>query len=87
MSNVGSYSLSILRGTYTAVDNGKHIDVTIGDLCVGCGTDSIDLSQGAFATLADLDVGVIPIQWNLRRKNISHASFDDCWGFHSCLCL
>ncbi|KAJ7838184.1 riboflavine-aldehyde-forming enzyme [Mycena olivaceomarginata] len=46
--------------------NGKHIDVTIGDLCVGCGTDSIDLSQGAFATLADLDVGVIPIQWNFK---------------------
>jgi expansin (peptidoglycan-binding protein) len=66
MSNVGSYSLSILRGTYTAVDNGKHIDVTIEDLCVGCGTDSIDLSQGAFATLADLDVGVIPIQWNFK---------------------
>jgi expansin (peptidoglycan-binding protein) len=66
MSNVGSYSLSILRGTYTVVDNGKHIDVTIGDLCVGCGTDSIDLSQGAFATLADLDVGVIPIQWNFK---------------------
>ena len=47
-------------------DNGKNIDVTIGDLCPGCATDGIDLSQGAFAALADLGVGVIPVQWNFK---------------------
>ncbi|KAJ6479104.1 RlpA-like double-psi beta-barrel-protein domain-containing protein-containing protein [Mycena sanguinolenta] len=46
--------------------NGKNIDVTIGDLCPGCGTDGIDLSEGAFAALADLGVGVIPVQWNFK---------------------
>ncbi|KAF7340511.1 Riboflavin-aldehyde forming enzyme [Mycena sanguinolenta] len=46
--------------------NGKNIDVTIGDLCPGCSTDGIDLSEGAFAALADLSVGVIPVQWNFK---------------------
>ncbi|KAJ7917365.1 RlpA-like double-psi beta-barrel-protein domain-containing protein-containing protein [Mycena leptocephala] len=46
--------------------NGKHIDVTIGDLCPGCGTEGIDLSQGAFAALADLNLGVIPVQWHFK---------------------
>ncbi|KAF7340510.1 Riboflavin-aldehyde forming enzyme [Mycena sanguinolenta] len=46
--------------------NGKNIDVTIGDLCPGCATEGIDLSEGAFAALADLSVGVIPVQWNFK---------------------
>ncbi|KAJ7244634.1 RlpA-like double-psi beta-barrel-protein domain-containing protein-containing protein [Mycena haematopus] len=46
--------------------NGKHIDVTIGDLCPGCGTEGIDLSEGAFAALADLNIGVIPVQWHFK---------------------
>ncbi|KAF7365961.1 Riboflavin-aldehyde forming enzyme [Mycena venus] len=46
--------------------NGQHIDVTIGDLCPGCGTDDIDLSQGAFAALADLNLGRIPVQWHFK---------------------
>lgn len=47
-------------------DNGKHIDVTIGELCPGCGTEGIDLSEGAFAALADLNIGVIPVQWHFK---------------------
>ncbi|KAJ7838230.1 RlpA-like double-psi beta-barrel-protein domain-containing protein-containing protein, partial [Mycena olivaceomarginata] len=39
--------------------NGQHIDVTIGDLCP-------DLSQGVFAALVDLDVGVLPVQWPFK---------------------
>ncbi|KAJ7218814.1 hypothetical protein C8J57DRAFT_1095429, partial [Mycena rebaudengoi] len=27
--------------------NGQHIDVTVGDLCPGCTTDGLDLSEGA----------------------------------------
>ncbi|KAJ6474255.1 RlpA-like double-psi beta-barrel-protein domain-containing protein-containing protein [Mycena sanguinolenta] len=46
--------------------NDKNINVTVGDLCPGCGTDNIDLSEGAFVALADLTVGVIPVQWNFE---------------------
>ncbi|KAF7349768.1 Riboflavin-aldehyde forming enzyme [Mycena sanguinolenta] len=46
--------------------NGNNIDVTIGDLCVGCATEQIDLSSGAFEALAPLDVGVIPVVWNFK---------------------
>ncbi|KAJ7312238.1 RlpA-like double-psi beta-barrel-protein domain-containing protein-containing protein, partial [Mycena albidolilacea] len=46
--------------------NGHHIDVTIGDLCPGCGTDDIDLSEGAFAALASLGTGRIPVQWHFK---------------------
>ncbi|KAF7348006.1 Non-Catalytic module family EXPN protein [Mycena sanguinolenta] len=47
-------------------DNGNNIDVTIGDLCPGCATEQIDLSSGAFAALAPLSVGVIPVVWNFK---------------------
>ncbi|KAJ7362659.1 hypothetical protein DFH08DRAFT_950901 [Mycena albidolilacea] len=48
------------------VHNGSHIGVTIGDLCPGCGIEDIDLSQGAFASLAPIGDGRIPVQWHFK---------------------
>jgi expansin (peptidoglycan-binding protein) len=47
-------------------DNGQHIDVTVGDLCPGCGTDGIDLSIGAFASIENLDVGRMTVSWSFK---------------------
>ncbi|KAJ6489782.1 RlpA-like double-psi beta-barrel-protein domain-containing protein-containing protein [Mycena sanguinolenta] len=53
-------------GSNGVSDNGKNIDVTVEDLCPGCGEDDIDLTMGAFAALADLSVGVIPVSWYFK---------------------
>ena len=41
------------------IDQGRYVDVTIADLCPSCAAGHIDLSEGAFAQLADLGVGVL----------------------------
>ncbi|KAJ7757782.1 RlpA-like double-psi beta-barrel-protein domain-containing protein-containing protein [Mycena maculata] len=46
--------------------NRKTINVTVGDLCPGCGTDGLDLSEGAFASLADLSIGVLTVNWSFE---------------------
>ncbi|KAJ7442453.1 RlpA-like double-psi beta-barrel-protein domain-containing protein-containing protein, partial [Mycena latifolia] len=46
--------------------NGQSIDVMVGDLCPGCGTDGIDLSQGAFAAIENLDVGRMTVSWSFK---------------------
>ncbi|KAI0745528.1 RlpA-like double-psi beta-barrel-protein domain-containing protein-containing protein [Earliella scabrosa] len=38
---------------------GRSVDVTVVDLCPGCQSGHIDLSQGAFQQLADLGLGVL----------------------------
>ncbi|KAJ6489774.1 RlpA-like double-psi beta-barrel-protein domain-containing protein-containing protein, partial [Mycena sanguinolenta] len=45
---------------------GKNINATIEDLCPGCGVDEILLPEGAFAALAILNVGVIPVSWYFK---------------------
>ncbi|KAJ7359828.1 hypothetical protein DFH08DRAFT_685842 [Mycena albidolilacea] len=46
--------------THPAVKNGNHIDVTVGDLCPGCRTGDIDLSDALLGT------GRIPVQWHFK---------------------
>ncbi|KAJ7202735.1 RlpA-like double-psi beta-barrel-protein domain-containing protein-containing protein, partial [Mycena rebaudengoi] len=46
--------------------NGQHIDVTVGDLCPGCTTDGLDLSEGAFAAIENLDAGRITVAWSFK---------------------
>ena len=41
------------------LDQGRSVDVTVVDLCPGCQSGHIDLSQGAFQQLADLGLGVL----------------------------
>ncbi|KAI3444103.1 hypothetical protein Pfo_000768 [Paulownia fortunei] len=43
--------------------NGE-ITVRIVDLCPGCGTDQLDLSQEAFSLIADPNAGRIQIEYN-----------------------
>jgi hypothetical protein len=59
-------SINFQSEPHPVIDDGHHIDVTIGDLCPGCGTDGIDLSEGAFAALAPLDTGRISIEWHFK---------------------
>ena len=47
-------------------DKGKHVDVTVVDLCPGCGPNDIDLSEGAFKKLASLGTGRIQVTWNVK---------------------
>ncbi|KAL1707148.1 RlpA-like double-psi beta-barrel-protein domain-containing protein-containing protein [Schizophyllum commune] len=43
--------------------NGKKIAVTVEDLCPGCQKSSLDLSRGAFSKIANLDLGIIDVEW------------------------
>ncbi|KAL1741654.1 RlpA-like double-psi beta-barrel-protein domain-containing protein-containing protein, partial [Schizophyllum fasciatum] len=42
---------------------GKKIAVTVEDLCPGCQKSSLDLSRGAFQKIANLDLGIIDVEW------------------------
>ncbi len=47
-------------------DQGQWVDATIGDLCPGCSSGSIDLSPSAFQQLASLDAGRIQVSWDFE---------------------
>ncbi|KAF7341367.1 Barwin-like endoglucanase [Mycena venus] len=49
--------------TLTVQFQGRSIVVTVADLCPGCAANGIDLTEGAFAALADPAVGVIQVTW------------------------
>lgn len=42
---------------------GKQTQATVADTCPGCDGYSIDLSRGAFSSLADFGVGEMQVQW------------------------
>ncbi|GAA0626485.1 RlpA-like double-psi beta-barrel domain-containing protein [Kribbella sandramycini] len=50
-----------IRVTY----NGRTITVPIRDKCPSCPNNKIDLSRPAFANLANPDVGIINITWDI----------------------
>ncbi|XP_023731750.1 EG45-like domain containing protein [Lactuca sativa] len=43
---------------------GRSVDVTVVDLCPGCAANQVDLSQEAFAVIANTDAGRINIEYN-----------------------
>ncbi|KAJ6579235.1 RlpA-like double-psi beta-barrel-protein domain-containing protein-containing protein [Mycena vulgaris] len=45
--------------------NGKTIGVVVEDFCPGCAANGIDLTRGAFQSLADTNLGVIQVEWNV----------------------
>ncbi|MFF1820173.1 cysteine/serine endopeptidase inhibitor [Kribbella sp. NPDC051587] len=45
--------------------NGNVITVPIRDKCPSCPSNKIDLSRPAFASLANTDVGIINISWEI----------------------
>jgi expansin (peptidoglycan-binding protein) len=66
--NTTDYETSRACGAYVLVRaaNGKSITVRITNECpLPCAPGQLDLSQQAFAKLADLKVGRIPITWQL----------------------
>jgi expansin (peptidoglycan-binding protein) len=72
--NTTDYETSRACGAYVLVRaaNGKSITVRITNECpLPCAPGQIDLSQQAFAKLADLKVGRIPITWQLLSPSTS----------------
>jgi expansin (peptidoglycan-binding protein) len=47
------------------------ITVRIVDLCPGCETGHLDLSQQAFAQIADVSAGNVPITWEVVPCNVT----------------
>ncbi|WP_328369018.1 expansin EXLX1 family cellulose-binding protein [Streptomyces sp. NBC_00445] len=74
--NTTDYETSRACGAYVLVRaaNGKSITVRITNECpLPCAPGQIDLSQQAFAKLADLKVGRIPITWQLLSPSTSET--------------
>jgi expansin (peptidoglycan-binding protein) len=72
--NTTDYETSKACGAYVLVRaaNGKSITVRITNECpLPCAPGQLDLSQQAFAKLADLKVGRIPVTWSLVSPNTS----------------
>jgi expansin (peptidoglycan-binding protein) len=72
--NTTDYETSKACGAYVLVHapNGKSITVRITNECpLPCAPGQLDLSQQAFAKLADLKVGRIPITWSLVSPSTS----------------
>ncbi|KAJ9653923.1 hypothetical protein H2198_006974 [Neophaeococcomyces mojaviensis] len=44
--------------------NGKSIDLTVVDRCVGCQPTDIDTTRSVFADLASIDDGRVPVDWS-----------------------
>ncbi|CCO32294.1 hypothetical protein BN14_06350 [Rhizoctonia solani AG-1 IB] len=50
----------------TNTNNGKSVVCTVADACPTCDNgNSLDLSEGAFKSLASLDEGLIPIKYTI----------------------
>ncbi|MER6122180.1 expansin EXLX1 family cellulose-binding protein [Streptomyces sp. NPDC001795] len=74
--NTTDYETSRACGAYVHVRaaNGASITVRITNECpLPCAPGQLDLSQQAFAKLADLKVGRIPITWNLVSPSTSQT--------------
>ncbi|MFI9152378.1 expansin EXLX1 family cellulose-binding protein [Streptomyces sp. NPDC053367] len=72
--NATDYETSRACGAYVLVRaaNGKSITVRITNECpLPCAPGQLDLSQEAFAELADLEAGRIPITWQLLSPETS----------------
>jgi expansin (peptidoglycan-binding protein) len=48
-----------------------NVTVTIVDLCPDCETGQLDLSQQAFAEIADVSAGRVPITWEVVACNVT----------------
>lgn len=74
--NTTDYQTSAACGAYVRVRaaNGASVTVRITNECpLPCAPGQLDLSQQAFAKLADLKVGRIPITWQLLSPSTSET--------------
>ncbi|MDX3661037.1 RlpA-like double-psi beta-barrel domain-containing protein [Streptomyces sp. ID05-26A] len=55
----------LCRKSIRVTHNGKTITVPIKDKCPSCASNKIDLSQPAFASLANTSVGIINVTWQI----------------------
>jgi expansin len=70
--NQVEYAGSAVCGEYVHVKGPKgEVTVRIVDLCPGCGAGHLDLSQEAFAAIADLPQGRVNITWQVVSPEIS----------------
>ena len=44
--------------------NGESVDVKIVDRCVGCKVTDLDVTEGVFKKVADLDQGRVSVEWS-----------------------
>ena len=61
------YRVTCTSGTNAGVPQpctGNSVDVTVVDRCPGCAANQVDLSQEAFAVIANTDAGRINIEYN-----------------------
>lgn len=67
MKNPANPNLNVLcnrRIKVTNPANGKSVTVKIVDTCPPCSSGDVDLSPKAFAAIADMSLGRIPIKWS-----------------------
>jgi len=64
--NAPDYDNAAVCGEYVSVSGPLGaVDVRIVDKCPECQTGHLDLSQEAFAKIADLPLGIVPIAWQV----------------------
>jgi expansin (peptidoglycan-binding protein) len=70
--NAEEYDNAAWCGAYVHVTgpNGA-VSVRIVDLCPGCDAGHLDLSEQAFAAIAPLHLGVVPITWQVISPALS----------------
>jgi expansin (peptidoglycan-binding protein) len=65
--NMPQFAGSAVCGECVAVTGPRGmVTVRIVDLCPGCEAGHLDLSQSAFAQIADLSAGRVPITWTVQ---------------------
>jgi expansin (peptidoglycan-binding protein) len=66
------YDNAAVCGEYLRVTGPKGIiTIRIVDLCPECKAGHLDLSQQAFASIADLPQGIVPITWQLISPDLN----------------
>ncbi|MEO7111142.1 MAG: expansin EXLX1 family cellulose-binding protein [Polyangiaceae bacterium] len=70
--NAPEYDNSNVCGECVAITGPKgNVTVRIVDQCPECETGHLDLSQEAFAKIADVSAGRVPITWNVVECNVT----------------
>lgn len=70
--NADEYDNAAYCGAYVDVTGPKGtITVRIVDLCPECKTGHLDLSQEAFAQIAELRQGIVPITWQVVSPELA----------------
>ncbi len=70
--NAAEYGMAVYCGAYVHVTGPRgEVTVRIVDLCPGCGAGDLDLSREAFALIATLSQGRVPITWQVVSPDLS----------------